>query len=276
MGWILRVQLDTTTLDLASAVLWDAGTSGVAHLADDPSGPSGMSGVVAGFDTEAEASAAADRLRSSLGAAAVAGAAVEPVDPSAWADPDRRVAATVAGYDLVLAPGAAFGDGGHPTTTLSLELLAALDADHPVGGRTVVDFGTGTGVLTLAALAHGAAEVVAVENDPAAVEAATATLALNPGLTGGRRVDVLTELPPEPEPAAAVLVNVLLPVHRAWGVALQRWSAPDGGIVVSGILVDQEDAVRACYPDLSVMERRREGDWLGLLLAPADRRRAAR
>lgn len=265
MGWILRVQVDTRTLDLASAVLWDAGTSGVAHLADDPSGPAGLSDVVAGFETEPEASAATERLRDALGGDAVVVASVEPVDPGAWADPDRRVAATVAGHELMLAPGAAFGDGGHPTTRLSLGLLASLG---DLGGRTVIDFGAGTGILALAALAQGADAAVAVENDPAAVEALAATLSLNAEVIDGRSVDVVTELPPEPKPANVVLANVLLVVHQEWGSRLARRRAPDGVLVVSGLLVEQEEAVLACYPDLVVQDRRREGDWLGLTLGP--------
>lgn len=267
MGWILRVELDTTTLDLASAVLWDAGTSGIAHLADDPTGAPEASGVVAGFDTETEASAAADRLRNALGTGAVSAVSVEPVDPTSWADPDRRVVATVAGHDLVLAPGAAFGDGGHPTTTLALELLTAAEGGLDAGG-TVVDFGAGTGILALAALARGAAQVVAVENDPDALDALTATLGLNHHLTSGR-TEVVTELPPTPRPSAVVLVNVLLPVHQAWGGALRQWVAHDGVIIVSGVLADQEAEVLAAYPGLAIGGRRTDGDWLGLLLTPS-------
>src|SRR3982751_1780795 len=66
-----------------------------------------------------------------------------------------------------LDPGLAFGTGTHPTTALCLEWLDGLD----LAGRTVVDYGCGSGVLAIAALKRGAARVIGVDNDPQALQA---------------------------------------------------------------------------------------------------------
>lgn len=283
-------------------MLWDAGTTGVAHLDTDPSGVT----VLAGFETEIEASAAADLLRQWLtgatgpargeatgaGRPALGAIAIEPVDSSAWVDDDRRCVETVAGREIVLAPGAAFGDGAHPTTRLALALLAdfvatggPLDPDQGRGRRPLVrgiDFGAGTGVLTLAALAHGAAGMLAVENEPAAVAALRTNLDLNPELTEGRQVEVATALidaapadgdssaPDAADPANGgadlVLANVLLPEHQEWGPTLARRLVDGGVAVATGVLVDQEADLLACYRGLTVMGHRTDGDWLGVVL----------
>jgi ribosomal protein L11 methyltransferase len=81
-----------------------------------------------------------------------------------WLQP--RDADPVAGLCLRLNPGLAFGTGGHPTTRMCLQWLAAQD----LGGCTLVDYGCGSGVLGLAACVLGAREVVAVDHDPQAWE----------------------------------------------------------------------------------------------------------
>lgn len=286
MGWILKLDVDADDAELASSLLWDLGTDGVAHLEPAP----GRVQLLAGFETEAEASAAADGVRSSL---PVEVAAVEARDPSAWVDAQRTTEVTAAGREIILWPGAAFGDGGHPSTRLCLDLLAAEAERRPLG--SVLDFGAGTGVLTLAALAYGAPAATAVENDPAAVAALRHTLDENAELIAGRPVTVATELtdPADARPgstravdgrggtghgadpiAAApfdlLLVNVLLPVHRAMAPRLSAARSADARVLVAGVLVEQEVEVLAAYTGLVVHRRATEGDWLGLTLGPAD------
>ncbi|MEM8924734.1 MAG: 50S ribosomal protein L11 methyltransferase [Actinomycetota bacterium] len=286
MGWILKLDVDADDAELASSLLWDLGTDGVAHLEPAP----GRVQLLAGFETEPEASAAADGVRSSL---SVWAAAVEALDPTAWADPERTTEETVAGRRIVLRPGAAFGDGGHPSTRLCLDLLAAEAEGRPLG--PVLDFGAGTGVLTLAALAHGAPAATAVENDPAALAALRHTLDANAELIAGRAITVATELTDpadaDPDPTSVVdgrrasgrggdpnaagrfdllLVNVLLPVHRAMASRLMAARTADATVIVAGVLVEQEAEVLAAYPGLAVRRRAAEGDWLGLVLGPAD------
>src|SRR6185312_11612683 len=68
-----------------------------------------------------------------------------------------------------LDPGLAFGSGTHPTTALCLEWLDGLD----LAGKTITDYGCGSGILAIAALKLGAASAVGVDNDPQALTAST-------------------------------------------------------------------------------------------------------
>lgn len=128
---------------------------------------------------------------------------------------------------IVLDPGRAFGSGHHDTTIGCLEALAALD----LAGRTVLDVGTGTGLLAIAAAHRDAARVVAVDVDPDAVEVAAAnadangvTLALAVG-----SVDAVTG------PYDVVVANVL--THTILDLADQLVAAvaPGGHLITSGI-----------------------------------------
>ena len=107
---------------------------------------------------------------------------------------------------VVIDPGRAFGTGAHPTTQLCLELLAGC----PVG--SVLDVGCGSGVLAIAARRLGFGPVLAVDNDPVAVEATEANALANGVDLDVRTVDALAEPLP---PADVALANVLLaPVER--------------------------------------------------------------
>ena len=141
-------------------------------------------------------------------------------------------------------PGSAFGTGSHPTTRLCLEGLERLAAERggSLDGLRVADLGCGSGVLGLAALRLGAAEVVAVDTDSLAVEATTANAALN-GCGGTLRVSLgsaaeLTELL-QGQPADLLLCNILAPVIEALSPSFKALLAPDGVGLLSGLLVDQ-------------------------------------
>ena len=92
-----------------------------------------------------------------------------------WLHDDADPPATRGAQAIVIEPGQAFGTGDHETTTGCLAALCELD----LAGRRVLDVGTGSGILAIAAARLGAAHVVATDTDPVAVAAARANAATN-------------------------------------------------------------------------------------------------
>ncbi len=140
-----------------------------------------------------------------------------------------------------LEPGLAFGTGTHPTTAMCLAWLA----DQELAGRTVLDWGCGSGVLAVAALALGAASAVALDIDPQALQAARANARRN-GCAA--RLQVL-------DPAALdaqarfdiVVANILADRLVSLAPQLQRHGSAGARVAMSGILAPQADPVRrAC------------------------------
>ena len=161
-----------------------------------------------------------------------------------------------AGAIVRLDPGLAFGSGTHPTTALCLAWLDSLD----LAGKTVLDFGCGSGILALAALKLGAERAVGVDNDPQALSA-TADNAERNGV--GDRLAVYA---PEDEPPATypvVVANILAVALDALAETLAARVQPGGVIALSGILHGQEPALleryAAWFDDLQAVQ---EGDWM--------------
>ena len=168
---------------------------------------------------------------------------------------------------IELDPGLAFGTGTHGTTRMCLEVLEGIVfRDTPYGAvegppaATVLDVGTGSGILAIAAARFGVGRIVAVDIDPRAVEVANENLALN-GITG---VEVsTTPLEAIPGRFDIVLANILAEELVRLGHHLVAKVAPGGFLVLSGILTEREEFVRdgfAPFP-LDLAEVRREAEW---------------
>jgi ribosomal protein L11 methyltransferase len=166
---------------------------------------------------------------------------------------------------LELEPGRAFGTGLHETTRLVAQALA--DHAGELAGTTVLDVGCGSGVLSLVALALGAARAVAVDVDPESVDVTRENAARN---AMNHRVDA-SPTPIEsvalvsPVVVANIEARVLVPMARE----LVRHVAPGGLLLLSGILVSQEAEVRAAYPDMDPVSGRgadKMGEWMLLAL----------
>ncbi|CAN5779069.1 50S ribosomal protein L11 methyltransferase [soil metagenome] len=169
--------------------------------------------------------------------------------------------------DLVvtLDPGMAFGTGTHPTTRLCLELME----DFLPARCDVLDAGTGTGVLALAARLLGARHVDAVDIDPIAVRQAAKNFEMNDQADGIRVWQDSMEQPPSREHYDFVIANIisriLIEVHPAL-VASMR---PAGMVLLSGIIDTKEQLVVDCYQQtgLEMIERRQMGDWIAHIWA---------
>jgi ribosomal protein L11 methyltransferase len=160
-----------------------------------------------------------------------------------------------------LDPGMAFGTGLHPTTRGCLELL------HEVGPMPadVLDVGTGSGILALAALRLGARRVVGWDIDRLAVEAATANAAAN-DLSARFEARLGTLPDPADERFPLVLANLVATVLVGLAPRLADHTAAAGTLLASGIIDTRADEVVAALvaAGFSVEERRADGDWVSL------------
>lgn len=162
---------------------------------------------------------------------------------------------------ITLDPGMAFGTGLHPSTRLCV--LALEDAMQP--GMTVLDLGTGSGILAIAAAHLGAAHVLAVDNDPVAAQAADENVLAN-GFRG--IVDVrLGSLADVQGAFDIVVVNILAPVILDMlSSGLSSRVRPGGQVIAAGILDAQaDDVLRALEArGLRPVDRLLEKDWVML------------
>lgn len=141
-------------------------------------------------------------------------------------------------------PGMAFGTGQHATTRGCLEALERLAEAGQLG--RVLDLGTGSGVLAIAAARLGAAAVVAVDTDPEAVAAARENVSAN---ACADRVVVCDSLPADAGLFDLVMANILLDTLVRLGRDIRRALASSGRVVASGITADQVPTLVESWSD---------------------------
>lgn len=166
---------------------------------------------------------------------------------------------------LHLDPGMAFGTGGHETTRLCLELLEQIMVDMPLLlSPSVLDLGTGSGILAMAAVQLGAGRVQAVDIDPQAVEVARENLAAN-GLAEQVECST-TPLESMSESFDVILANILAEELVRLAPFLAARLAPGGSLVLSGILAEKEKLVRTGFASqpLTYLTTLRAGEWVAL------------
>ncbi len=153
-----------------------------------------------------------------------------------WVVPDG-VAFNNPGIRITMSPGLAFGTGEHPTTRMCLNWLQA----QPLAGCSVLDYGCGSGLLAIAALALGADSACAVDIDDQALTATRDNAAKNSvagrlfvcrpeEIETGRQYDVL-------------LANILSGTLIELGPTINELMRPNARLTLSGILTDQAEAV---------------------------------
>lgn len=181
-----------------------------------------------------------------------------------WIVPSGRQCPDENAVQLRLDPGLAFGTGTHATTRLCLEWLER----QQLGGKTVIDYGCGSGVLGIAAALLGAAAVTCIDNDPQAITAARENAVRNNSL---ERIDTLLADQPPALQADCVVANILAGVLVALADPLQAMVAPGGSLALGGVLAGQADEVAAAYarrfPDL---QRTTIDDWVLLWSVAGD------
>lgn len=183
-----------------------------------------------------------------------------------WVCPRGQAAQGPEAVVVELDPGLAFGTGHHPTTALCLRWLDGLDPT----GKTVLDYGSGSGILSIAALRLGAARAVAVDHDPQALEASRDNAQQN--AVGDRLLACLPGEVPE-EPADLLLANILAHPLIELAPRLALLARPGGLIALSGILSDQVAQVEEAYDPWFALEAPvAEDDWILLSGSRSTRR----
>jgi ribosomal protein L11 methyltransferase len=151
------------------------------------------------------------------------------------APPPQDPAAVVVRLD----PGLAFGTGTHPTTALCLQLLDSMS----LSGLSLIDYGCGSGILGIAALMLGAAQVTGVDLDPQAL-IATRENAIRNGVSAKLETQAV---PAELRPADCVIANILAGPLIELAPTLTAACLPKGDLILSGILKTQAYTVKAAY-----------------------------
>jgi ribosomal protein L11 methyltransferase len=172
-----------------------------------------------------------------------------------WDLPAEPADATV----IVIEPSMGFGTGHHATTRLCLRLLGTID----VSDQTVLDLGTGSGVLSMAAALSGARTVVGIDVDQDAIGSAEASARLNT-LPDTITFQVSDFRRDPPGPADLVLANLTGGMLTSSAQAISALVRPQGQLIVSGFDRSEVDAVVRAFGSLSEAERLTEDNWIAL------------
>ncbi|HWL44176.1 MAG TPA: 50S ribosomal protein L11 methyltransferase [Ilumatobacter sp.] len=270
MARVVELRVPAAEAELAADRLWTAGAQAVEELG-------GRGGTVALRSVLSDDDAVSRTRLGELPAGWELGFVDQPDAPSeAWRDhavpihvsPTLVVRpawlaplATTPGVEQVaIEPAGAFGLGDHPTTRLAAAAAERLTR----AGVSVLDVGCGTGVLAVIAALRGAAPVVAIDVAEAALEATWANAARN-GVE--RAVDVSTTPLAEVDGAFdVVFANILAPTLVALADDLLRVLAPDGTLVISGVLAGAYDHVVAALHPLAVVRTDVADGWAAVEL----------
>ena len=168
----------------------------------------------------------------------------------------RTVEATDGDAIIWLDPGSAFGTGHHETTRMALTALGRLD----LLGRTVLDVGSGTGLLTIAADVLGSAAAYGVDVDAATIPVARENARRN--LSGARFAEGSVDLPTLPGRFDVVVANLYAELHAELMPLYVRRLLPGGKLLLTGILTRLAHVVQDAVPsELTLDDELRDGEW---------------
>jgi ribosomal protein L11 methyltransferase len=164
--------------------------------------------------------------------------------------------------DVMIDPGRAFGTGAHATTRLCLEAMLEL-----VPRGQFVDLGCGSGVLAITAAKLGWNPVLALDFDPAAVEATIENAVRNGVELDGRRYDLRSD-PVDASIAPTVAANLLAPLLEQWAARLHKRGHVPLRVIAGGLLRQEGDRAAGAFAPLGLRETKRVtgGDWIAVVL----------
>jgi ribosomal protein L11 methyltransferase len=178
-----------------------------------------------------------------------------PVGHRLWVVPSWHQPPDPDAVNIKLDPGLAFGTGTHATTALCLNWLSEQDPT----GKTIIDYGCGSGILAVAALLLGARHALATDTDPQALEVTRENAARN-GVLERLQILLPADIPPGTQ-ADVVVANILAGALIELAPTLTALVRPGGALALSGIMTDQAESVRAAYaPAFSLVVTPRE-EW---------------
>ena len=176
--------------------------------------------------------------------------------------PSEKVGILAGDRIIEIDPGMAFGSGTHETTSMCLELLE--DAMH--GGESVIDVGTGSGILAIGAAMLGAKDVLAIDIDPVAVRVAKENIEHN-HLSDRVRAVEGNLLASSDGVCDLCVANIIADVICMFAQPLVDHIVPGGLFICSGIIKEREqDVVNALTAaDYTILETKRKGEWVAML-----------
>lgn len=240
---------------LAVAELWERGCLGVAEEGSD---------VLAYFEQAVELGEAASALQGRWETApevdhvAAYFRGLEPVVAGALVVAPSHTRPTLEAFQQViwLDPGSAFGTGHHVTTRMALVALDALG----VVGKHVLDVGSGSGILTVAADRLGAASAVGVDTDASTL--AAARLNADRNRSRARFLHGSMDHPELARSVDVIVANLYAELHATLMPAYEARVVADGDVLLTGILREREALVRDSVPNgLSMVDVRRADEW---------------
>ncbi|MDX6915845.1 50S ribosomal protein L11 methyltransferase [Pectobacterium carotovorum] len=160
-----------------------------------------------------------------------------------WICPSWRDIPDPTAVNVMLDPGLAFGTGTHPTTALCLQWLDGLDLE----GKTIIDFGCGSGILAIAALKLGAARAIGIDIDPQAIQASRDNAQRN-GVSERLELYLPKEQPADLS-ADVVVANILAGPLRELAPLISDLPKAGGHLGLSGVLATQAEGVAEAYAD---------------------------
>jgi ribosomal protein L11 methyltransferase len=180
------------------------------------------------------------------------------IKPS-WEAPDPRWSDRLI---IELDPGMAFGTGTHETTTMCLEILQTID----LAGKRMVDLGSGSGILAIAAARLGVSSVEALDYDPVAVRVASENVSRN-GVSDIVRVQESNLLATVTGRYDVIVANIIARIIIAALPDVVKHLEPDGIFVASGIIREKADQVSAelASHGFTVVERLEAGEWVAFV-----------